>query len=54
MDDRVGRNDNAGLNEEADMGAQGVAVIMAQAHERARRELRVRRPVLFAIWGVVV
>jgi hypothetical protein len=51
MDDRVGRKDNAGLNEEADMGA---AVIMAQACERARRELRVRRPVLFATWGVVV
>jgi hypothetical protein len=54
MDDRVGRKDNAGLNEEADMGAQGAAVIMARARERARRELRVRRPVLFATRGVVV
>jgi hypothetical protein len=54
MDDRVDRKDNAGLNEEADMGAQGAAVIMAQARERARRERRVRRAVLFATWGLVV
>jgi hypothetical protein len=54
MDDRVCMKDNAGLNEEADMGAQDAVVIMAQPRERARRELRVRRPVLFATWGLAV
>jgi hypothetical protein len=54
MGGRVEMKDNAGLNEEADMGAQGAAAIMAQARERARRELRVRHPVLFATWGLVV
>lgn len=33
---------------------QGAAVILQQARDRARRELAVRRPVLFLIWGVVV
>jgi hypothetical protein len=32
----------------------GAAVILQQARDRARRELGVRRPVLFLIWGVVV
>ena len=32
----------------------GAAVILQQARERARRELAVRRPALFLIWGVVV
>src|SRR5260370_24663412 len=34
--------------------AQGAAVILQEARERARRELRVRRPVLFVTWGLVV
>jgi len=33
---------------------QGAAVIMQQARERAGRELRVRRPVLFVTWGLVL
>jgi len=33
---------------------RGAAAIMTQACERARRELRVRRPVVFVTWGVVV
>ena len=48
------------MNEEAElkdgttgMDAQDAAVIMRQARERAGRELRVRRPVLFTIWGLV-
>ena len=32
---------------------QGAAAIMQQARERAGRELRVRRPVLFVTWGLV-
>lgn len=32
----------------------GAAVILQQARDRARRELAVRRPVLFLIWGVTV
>ena len=54
MDDRVGMKNIAGLNAEADMGTQGAAVITAQVRERARRELRARRPVLCATWGLVV
>ena len=38
----------------AAMDAQGAAVIMQQARERAGRELRVRRPVLFVTWGLVL
>jgi len=38
----------------AAMDAQGAAVIMRQARERAGRELRVRRPVLFVTWGLVL
>jgi hypothetical protein len=33
---------------------RSAAAIMTQAGERARRELRVRRPVVFVTWGVVV
>ena len=33
---------------------QGAAAVLQQARDRARRELAVRRPVLFLIWGVVV
>jgi len=33
---------------------RGAAAIMTQAGERARCELRVRRPVVFVTWGVVV
>jgi hypothetical protein len=36
------------------MDAQGAAAIVAQARERAGRELRVRRPALFLTWGLVV
>lgn len=36
------------------MDAQGAAVIMQQARERAGSELRVRRPLLFVTWGLVL
>jgi hypothetical protein len=40
--------------EAAVMDVQGAAAIMEQARERAGRELRVRRPVLFVTWGLVL
>jgi len=46
--------DDAGMDEAAGLDAQGAAVIMQQAREQALRQLRVRRPVLFATWGLVV
>jgi len=39
---------------EAAMDARGAAVIMQQARERAGSELRVRRPLLFVTWGLVL
>jgi hypothetical protein len=36
------------------MDAQGAAVIMQQARERAGSELRVRRPLLFVTWGLAL
>jgi hypothetical protein len=36
------------------MDVQYAAVILRQAHERARRELAGRRPVLFLAWGLAV
>jgi hypothetical protein len=42
------------MDEAAGMDAPGAAAILQQAGERARRELRVPRPVVFAIWGFVV
>ncbi|HEY6278373.1 MAG TPA: hypothetical protein VIX86_18810 [Streptosporangiaceae bacterium] len=46
--------DGADTDGTAGMDVQAAAAIMAQAHERARRELAVRRPVLFLAWGLVV
>jgi len=54
MNEGTGMKDGADMNEAAGMDAQGAAVIMQAARERARRELRVRRPVLFVTWGLVV
>jgi hypothetical protein len=39
---------------EAAMDARGAAVIMQQARDRAGSELRVRRPLLFVTWGLVL
>jgi hypothetical protein len=36
------------------MDARDAAVIMAQARKQAGRELRVRRPVLYVTWGLVL
>jgi hypothetical protein len=42
------------VDEATVLDPQGAAVILQQARDRARRELAVRRPVLFLIWGVAV
>jgi len=56
MKDGAGAGEAAGTDAQgaADMDAQGAAAIMQEARERARRELAVRRPVLFLTWGLVV
>jgi hypothetical protein len=54
MNAGVEMKDDAGMDQAAGMDAQQAAVIMQQARERARRELAVRRPVLFVTWGLVV
>jgi hypothetical protein len=46
--------DDAGIDEATGMDVQHAAVILRQARERARRELAVRRPLLFVAWGLVV
>src|SRR5260370_23824370 len=52
MNEGTGMKDGPGTGEGLD--AQGAAVILQEARERARRELRVRRTVLFVTWGLVV
>jgi hypothetical protein len=54
MNEDTSRRDGPDASEPVSMDARGAAVIVQQASERARRELAVRRPVLFAIWGLVV
>lgn len=46
--------ESAEMDEDVGMDAQGAAVIVQEARERAQRELRVRRPVLFVTWGLVL
>ena len=50
MNDETGTTSVPGSGEAA-MDAQGAAVIMQQASERAGSELRIRRPVLFVTWA---
>jgi hypothetical protein len=45
--------DGAGASEAAGMDAQGAAVIMGEARDRARHELTVDRPVIFTAWALV-
>jgi len=54
MADGAGMKDGTGMGEAAGLDIQSAAVIIQEARERARRELRVRRPVLFLSWGLVV
>ena len=53
MNEETGTTSVPGSGEAA-MDAQGAAVIMQQASERAGSELRIRRPVLFVTWGLAV
>ncbi len=54
MNEGTSMKDGPGTGEPAGLDAQGAAVIAQEARERARRELWVRRPVLFVTWGLVV
>src|SRR5262249_58933096 len=53
MSEGTGMKDGAGASEAAGMDAQGAAVIMWETRERARRELTVNRPAIFASWALV-
>jgi hypothetical protein len=52
MNEDVGTKNGAGLDEAADMDARDAAAIMQQAGDRARRELRVNTPAIYASAGV--
>ena len=54
MNEETTMKDGADTGEAAGLDAHGAAVILQEARERARRELRVRRPVLFVTWGLAV
>jgi hypothetical protein len=53
MNEGTGMRDGAGAGEVAGMGAEDAAVIMREARERARHELTVNRPAIFASWALV-
>lgn len=54
MSEESGTRNISESAESVGMDAQGAAVIMEQARERAGSELRVRRPLLFVTWGLVL
>jgi len=54
MNEETGITSARESGETAAMDAEGAAVIMQQARERAGSELRIRRPVLFVTWGLAV
>src|SRR5438552_2441172 len=54
MNEDANTKDALDMAEAASMDARGAAAIMQQARERAGNQLRVRRPVLFATWGLVL
>jgi hypothetical protein len=53
MDEGTGMKDSADVDSGTDMDAQGAAVIMQQARDRAQRELTINRSAIFAAWGLV-
>jgi hypothetical protein len=53
MNEGTGMADGAGASEAAGLDAQGAAVIMQGARERARHELTINRPVIFVSWAMV-
>ena len=54
MNEEAGTTSAPGSGEAVGLDAQGAAVIMQQAKERAGSELRVRRPLLFVTWGLAL
>ena len=54
MNEEAGTRNVPESAEPVGMDAQGAAVIMQQARERAGSELRVRRPLLFVTWGLAL
>ncbi len=54
MNEEAGTRDVPESAAAVGMDAQGAAVIMQQARARAGSELRVRRPLLFVTWGLVL
>lgn len=54
MNEESGTRGGTNMDDGAVMDAQGAAAVLQQARDRARRELGVRRQVLFLIWGLVV
>ena len=54
MNEECGTAGGTDMDEAPVLDPQGAAAILQQARDRARRELAVRRPVLFLIWAVVV
>jgi hypothetical protein len=54
MNEEAGTTSAPESGEAAAMDAQGAAIIMANARERAGSALRIRRPALFVTWGLVL
>jgi hypothetical protein len=44
-------NDSTDINETAELDPRDAAVIMAEAGARARRQLTISHPVIFASWS---
>ncbi len=53
MREEAGMKDGADMDEGTGMDAQSAAVIMREARERARRELTINHPAIFATWALV-
>jgi hypothetical protein len=52
MSEGVDVKDDSDLDNGAHLDMQRASAIMAETRQRAERQLRVRNPVLYAIWGV--
>jgi hypothetical protein len=54
MNEEAGLDQGPGVGEAPGLDARNAMIMMQEAQQRAQRELRVRRPLLFLIWGLVV
>jgi hypothetical protein len=54
MNEEAGLDQGPGVGEAPGLDARNAMIMMQDAQQRAQRELRVRRPLLFLIWGLVV